>query len=147
MRERPEGDHVLILLTDGANNVGEVLPVKAAELAAYEGIRIYTIGVGADEMRLPSIFGVFGSRVVNPSAELDEDTLTEIATKTGGRYFRAQNTAKLVEIYDIIDKLEPIEQEAETYRPITALFHWPLSVAWLLFGSLIICDWRGWGSE
>jgi len=147
LRQRPQGDRVLILLTDGANNVGEVAPVKAAELAAQDNIRIYTIGVGADEMRLPSLLGVFGSRVVNPSAELDEDTLTQIAEITGGRYFRAQNTAKLVEIYDIIDGLEPIEQEAETYRPIAVLYYWPMGLAWALFLALIVCDWRGWGGD
>ncbi len=147
LRQRPQGDRVLILLTDGANNVGEVAPVKAAELAAQDGIRIYTVGVGADEMRLPSLLGVFGSRVVNPSAELDEDTLTEIADITGGRYFRAQNTAKLVEIYDIIDSLEPIEQEAETYRPIAVLYYWPMGAAWVLFLILIIFDWRGLGGD
>lgn len=147
LRQRPEGERVLILLTDGANNVGEVAPVKAAELAAQDEIRIYTIGVGADEMRLPSLLGVFGSRVVNPSAELDEDTLTEIAETTDGRYFRAQNTAKLVEIYEIIDRMEPIEQEAETYRPIAVLYFWPMGVAWGLFLLLILCDWRGWGSD
>lgn len=147
LRQRPEGERVLILLTDGANNVGEVAPVKAAELAAQDDIRIYTIGVGADEMRLPSLLGVFGARVVNPSAELDEETLTEIADTTGGRYFRAQNTAKLVEIYDIIDDMEPIEQDAETYRPIAVLYYWPMSVAWGLFLFLMLCDWRGWGSD
>jgi Ca-activated chloride channel family protein len=147
LRQRPQGDRVLILLTDGANNVGEVAPVKAAELAAQDGIRIYTIGVGADEMRLPSLLGVFGSRVVNPSAELDEDTLTRIAEITGGRYFRAQNTAKLVEIYGIIDALEPIEQEAETYRPIAVLYYWPMGLAWSLFLLLIVSDWRGWGRD
>jgi Ca-activated chloride channel family protein len=147
LRQRPQGDRVLILLTDGANNVGEVAPVKAAELAAQDNIRIYTIGVGADEMRLPSLLGVFGSRVVNPSAELDEDTLTQIAEITGGRYFRAQNTAKLVEIYDLIDSLEPIEQEAETYRPIAVLYYWPMGLAWALFLVLIVCDWRGWGGD
>jgi Ca-activated chloride channel family protein len=144
LRERPTGDRVLILLTDGANNVGEVAPVKAAELAAQDHIRIYTIGVGADEMRLPSLLGVFGSRVVNPSAELDEGTLTEIAETTGGRYFRAQNTAKLMEIYDIIDAMEPIEQEAETFRPIAALYYWPMAAAWCLFMVLLLADWRGW---
>ena len=77
LRQKTKGERVLVLLTDGANNVGEVAPVKAAELAAREAIKIYTIGVGADELQLkmPSLFGALGSRIVNPSAELDEETL------------------------------------------------------------------------
>jgi Ca-activated chloride channel family protein len=142
LRLRPAGERVLILLTDGANNVGEVAPIKAAELAAQEQIRIHTIGVGADAMRMPSLFGILGSRVVNPSAELDEDALLAIADTTGGRYFRAQNTERLREIYDIIDKLEPVEQDAETFRPVAALYHWPLAMAWLLALALAAWDWR-----
>lgn len=142
LRQRPAGDRVLILLTDGANNVGEVGPDKAAELAAVEDIRIYTIGVGAEAMRMPSIFGVFSSGIVNPSAELDEETLQAIADATGGRYFRAENTEQLVEIYDLIDAMEPIEQEAETFRPIAALYYWPLGAAWLLTLGLMAFDLR-----
>ncbi len=142
LRQRLHNDRVLILLTDGANNVGEVAPVKAAELAAGEEIRIYTIGVGADEMRMPSIFGALGSRIVNPSADLDEDTLTRIATTTGGRYFRARNTGSLAEIYAIIDALEPVEQDPETYRPVAALYYWPLGGAWLLACLLLLLDFR-----
>ena len=77
LRQRPQEDKVLILLTDGANNVGEVEPAKAAELAARDGITIYTIGVGADELRLPSIFRALGNRVTNPSADLDEQASKE----------------------------------------------------------------------
>ncbi|MDP6374475.1 MAG: VWA domain-containing protein [Pseudomonadales bacterium] len=143
MRLRPEGDRVLVLLTDGANNVGEVAPIKAAELAAEENIRIYTIGVGANELRMPSIFGSLGSRIINPSSELDEETLSAIASKTNGRYFRAQNTEKLVEIYQLIDEMEPIEQEPETYRPIAALYRWPLTLCWLAVMWLLVLDWRG----
>ena len=142
---RPEGDRILILLTDGANNVGEVAPAKAAELAAQAGVRIHTIGVGADEMRMPSLFGnMFGSRLVNPSADLDEESLKTIASTTGGRYFRAQNTQRLRDIYRIIDALEPIEQEAETYRPRAALFYWPLGLGWCLLLTLMVGEWRGW---
>lgn len=142
LRQRPQGDRVLILLTDGANNVGEVAPVKAAELAAGEDIRIYTIGVGADEMRMPSIFGAFGSRVVNPSADLDEETLERIAATTQGRYFRARSTSDLAEIYAIIDALEPVEQDPETYRPVAALYYWPLGLAWVLACLLLLMDAR-----
>lgn len=137
LRMRPQEDKVIILLTDGANNVGEVAPEKAAELAAFDGIKIYTIGVGADEMRMPSLFGALG-RVTNPSADLDEETLTNIANTTGGRYFRARDTANLVEIYDLIDELEPIDQDPETYRPIQALYFWPLAASVSLFGILLI---------
>ena len=136
--QRAAGDRVLILLTDGASNAGEVAPVKAAELAARHGVRIYTIGVGADEMRTPGIFGVFGSRLVNPSADLDEATLTAISAATEGRYFRARNTEKLQEIYGIIDALEPIEQDPETFRPIAALHQWPMALAWLLVCLLLL---------
>lgn len=140
LRQRPAGQRVLILLTDGANNVGEVAPDKAAELASVEDIRIYTIGVGADAMRMPSIFGVFSAGIINPSADLDEHTLQDIADATGGRYFRAQNTEQLMEIYGLIDAMEPIEQEAETYRPIAALYFWPLGAAWLLALGLVAQD-------
>jgi len=142
LRQRPAGERVLILLTDGANNVGEVEPDKAAQLAGEEGITIYSIGVGAESMRMRSIFGAFASTMINPSAELDEDTLQAIAAETGGRYFRATNTQKLAEIYDLIDALEPIEQEAETYRPITSLYFWPLGAAWLMACLLIGQDLR-----
>jgi len=143
LRERPVGDRVLILLTDGANNAGAVDPAKAAELASVAEVRIYTVGVGAESMRMPSIFGVFSAAAVNPSAELDEQSLQEIAAATDGRYFRAENTEQLMEIYSLIDAMEPIEQEAETYRPIAALYHWPLGTAWLLALGLLAADIRG----
>ncbi len=137
LRLRPQEDKVLILLTDGANNVGEVEPEKAAELAAFDGIKIYTIGVGADEMQMPSLFG---RRTTNPSADLDEDTLKKVAATTDGQYFRARDTQGLAEIYLLIDELEPIDQDPETYRPIQALYYWPLALALLLFGLLLASD-------
>ena len=84
--EEDPGEQVLVLLTDGANTAGEINPVKAAELAQQIGLRIYTIGIGAEQMVVSSITG--GMRRVNPSADLDEETLTGIAEMTGGRYFR-----------------------------------------------------------
>ncbi len=137
LREHPSGERVLILLTDGANNVGEVGPIKAAELAAADAVRIYTIGVGAEEMRLPSPFSIFGSQLINPSVELDEETLNAIAAATDGRYFRARDSQALLEIYGIIDQLEPIEQDPEIYRPIAALYDWPMAFAWLLLCLLL----------
>lgn len=133
LRQRPADSRVLILLTDGANTAGEVQPLEAARLAADSKITIYTIGVGADEMVVPGIFGSrFGSRRVNPSSDLDEGTLQAIANSTGGRYFRAKNPKELAEIYKILDRLEPLEQEAATFRPTTELFHLPLGFAFLL---------------
>ncbi|MEN8142962.1 MAG: VWA domain-containing protein [Thermodesulfobacteriota bacterium] len=129
LKERPEGDRVLILLTDGSNTAGNVEPLKAAELADQTGIRIHTIGVGADEMMIRSLFG---NRLVNPSADLDEDTLQKIAGRTGGQYFRARNTEELEEIYRLIDELEPVEQESEVFRPIKSLYYQPLAAAFIL---------------
>ena len=137
LRERDEQSRVLILLTDGANTAGAVQPLAAAELAAREGLKIYTIGIGADEMIVRSIFG---SRRVNPSAELDEKTLRAIADKTGGQYFRARDTQELEQIYAILDQLEPIEKDVQRFRPQSALFFWPLTVGMLF--SVLLLLWR-----
>ncbi|MDH5485310.1 MAG: VWA domain-containing protein [Gammaproteobacteria bacterium] len=133
LQDKSKNSRVLILLTDGANTAGEVTPLKAAELAAEEGLKIYTIGIGADEMVR---YSIFGAQRVNPSAELDEKTLTAIAEKTGGQYFRARNTEELEKIYQQLDQLEPAEQASKTYRPVTALYYWPLAIAFFI-GTLI----------
>lgn len=133
LKQRPENHRVLILLTDGANSAGEVQPLDAADIAASENMTIYTIGIGADVMLQRSFFG---TKRVNPSRDLDEATLTSIAEKTSGQYFRARNPEDLEAIYQQLDKLEPVEQEAETLRPTKALFYWPLAVA--LIGSLLL---------
>ena len=133
LRERPESSRILILLTDGVNNAGQVSPLQAGELANREGIRIYTIGIGAESAARSSIFS---SRAVNPSADLDEETLTQIAVNTGGQYFRARNIEELEQIYAVLDELEPVEQEDETFRPTISLFYWPLGLC--LFISFLI---------
>lgn len=120
---------VLILLTDGANTAGEITPIKAAELAASNNLKIYTIGIGADEMIRHSFFG---SQRVNPSSDLDEKTLKAIADKTGGRYFRARDTNELKKIYSLLNDLEPTEKESQNFRPITALFYWPLTISLII---------------
>lgn len=143
LRHRPETSRVLVLLTDGASNAGEMTPIQAAQLAVQEKIKIYTIGVGADEM---VVSGFLFDRRINPSQDLDEDILKQIAAMTGGRYYRARNTEDLQQIYADLDKLEPIEQEHETYRPIKSLFYWPLSLALVIslliavFNYLVV-DW------
>ena len=133
LEDEAVNSRVLILLTDGANTAGEVQPLTAAGLAKQYQLKIYTIGIGADEMIVRSIFG---SRRVNPSADLDEKTLTDIAETTGGRYFRARNTQELDKIYQLLDELEPVEKDSQSFRPTSALFYWPLSLA-LLLASLI----------
>jgi Ca-activated chloride channel family protein len=129
LRDDAASDRVLILLTDGANTSGEVQPLQAAEFAARDGLTVYTVGVGADEMMVQDFFG---SRVVNPSADLDEDTLRTIAERTGGRYFRARDAKGLERIYEILDELEPVESDVEIIRPVDELFYWPMGVAYLL---------------
>lgn len=130
LRDKPEQSRVLVLLTDGANTAGEIPPEKAAQLAAKEKIKIYTIGIGADEMLKR---GFFSTQRINPSADLDEQSLTDIAAITGGRYFRARNTPELGLIYESLNLLEPIEQEGKTYRPISELYYWPLAISLILF--------------
>ena len=129
LRHYPHQSRVLILLTDGANDAGDVTPIQAAKLAAEEHIRIYTIGVGADRMLVQ---GFFGNQVVNPSSDLDADALRKIAKATGGQFFRAKNTKQLREIYQELDKLEPTVTNSATFRPFTALYPWPLGLALLL---------------
>jgi len=138
LRERPDDNRTLILLTDGSNTAGSVDPLTASELAAKNKVRIHTIGVGADEM---VVHGIFGSQRVNPSADLDEETLQKIAEQTGGRYFRARNPQELEKIYRLIDEIEPIEQESEIFRPVKSLFHLPLAAALILsflWGTAIV---------
>jgi Ca-activated chloride channel family protein len=129
LRDDAASDRVLILLTDGANTSGEVQPLQAAEFAARDGLTVYTVGVGADEMMVQDFFG---SRVVNPSADLDEDTLRSIAEQTGGRYFRARDAEGLEKIYEILDELEPVESDVEIIRPVDELFYWPMGLAYVL---------------
>jgi Ca-activated chloride channel family protein len=119
LQDRSENHRVVILLTDGANNSGALDPIKAAQLASRAKVKIYTIGVGA-----------------RGASGLDEQTLSEVAKITGGQFFRARNPAELDAIYQELNRLEPVDQEAETIRPTISLYHWPLSIAFVL--SLLI---------
>lgn len=130
----PEQARVLILLTDGVNNAGSIAPVEAARAAKAVGVRVYTIGIGATQMTVPDFFG---SRVINPSADLDEDMLRSIAEGTGGRYFRATDTRALTDAYRAIEALEPMPQQGPSLRPRHERFRWPLLAA-LLLGVLAV---------
>jgi len=132
---RPAASRTLILLTDGANNAGNVDPLEAAKLASENGITIHTIGVGADRVKRR---GFWGTQIINPSRQLDEQSLKAIALQTGGQYFRARNTDELGKIYDTLDKIERVEQEQQTYRPVKQLFYYPLITALGLLASWLV---------
>ena len=132
---KKQSNRVLLLLTDGQNTAGRITPEQALELAVAKDITIYTIGIGADVMLQRSLFG---TRRVNPSSELDETSLQNIADQTHGQYFRAKDSQGMADIYQLLDQLEPVEQDQQQMRPLTALFYWPLGAALLLaFGYLL----------
>ena len=130
LRERPTQERVLVLLTDGADTASRVDPLSAARFAAAEGITIHAVGVGADGEVASRWLGTLRSRA---RSALDETTLQALADMTGGRYFRARDTAELEEIYRLIDELEPIAGGDEVFRPTRDLFHWPLGLSVALF--------------
>ncbi len=139
--ENNNKQRVLILISDGANTAGTIKPLMAAKQAAKNNVTIYSIGIGAEQMIKQTLFG---RQRVNPSADLDEKTLTEIAKLTGGQYFRARNQAELQKIYEKINELEPIDSDFLEFRPQKNLFYWPLSAAMLLlFGCALYCKLRG----
>lgn len=120
-------DRVLILLTDGVSNAGEIQPERAAQLAARRGLKIHTIGIGPR-----------GSR------DLNETSLKQVAETTGGQYFRAHDVQELQQIYQLIDELEPVVRDSRSYRPTWALFYWPLGVALGLASVLGLLRQKGW---
>ncbi len=132
--EKEQTNKVLILLTDGQNTAGNISPQQAKELAIANDVTVYTIGVGADSMVIENFFG---SRQVNPSQELDEEMLGDIAAATGGQYFRARNTAELEQIYQRLDELEPIKGDSQKMRPLSALYFYPLAAA-LMISILLV---------
>jgi Ca-activated chloride channel family protein len=129
LQDVPAKGRMIILLTDGANNSGILPPLKAAELAKLDNIKIYTIGLGS-ESESGSLSAFFNP---NPSSDLDEATLEKVANITGGRYFRATDTKSLQAIYEMINKLETVSQDQATIRPQQDYYPWPLAAALLLF--------------
>ena len=126
LKDRPEGSRRIILLSDGANTAGQTEPLEAAQKARDMGVKIYTIGFGADEQIVQT---AFGPRRYNPSRDLDEKALQEIAELSGGQYFRARSTEELELIHKRLDTLEPIELDELKVRPSKRLFYWPLGLA------------------
>jgi Ca-activated chloride channel family protein len=116
LRRSEAASKVVVLLTDGENNAGEIDPLTAADLAQTFGIRVYTIGASTEGTApYPIDDPVFGRRYHSIRVDIDEPMLTEMATKTGGRYFRARNTNALREIYSEIDRLERSEVEETVF--------------------------------
>ena len=106
LKDSDAKSRVVILLTDGVNNSGEVSPQMAAEIAKTYGVRVYTIGVGKEGMAPYPVMTPWGVQVQNMKVEIDEELLKEVAESTGGRYFRATDNTKLAEIYSEINKME-----------------------------------------
>lgn len=126
MIDVPASGKVVILLSDGAANAGKMRPREAGELAKKMGVKVYTVGAGSDTMAVPTLFGV---TQMPRDAEIDEKSLQDIARMTGGRYFRAKNTAELARIYKDIDALEPVKNDDIFIRPVRELFYYPLAGA------------------
>lgn len=126
---------VLILLTDGVNNEGAVSPLEAARIARQYDIRIYTVGLGANQVIVPSLLG---PQTVSTDYELDEETLKDIAKMTNGMYFRAKNPKELLRVYEQLNKIEPRMRDKQILRPVIPLYDWPLGVAFILLLGLMV---------
>jgi len=134
LRDIQAKSKIVVLMTDGQSNAGKVSPLTAAEAAKALGVRIYTIGVGTKGVaRVPyrDMFGV--KRYMEQKVDIDEEALTKVAGMTGGKYYRAENTAGLRKIYEEIDQLEKTEVEVKKYQRYRELFPW-----FILAGTLIL---------
>jgi len=129
LREQPEGQRVLILLTDGVSNAGVLEPLRAAELAQAEGVRVYTVAFGGD-----GGISLFGVQIAPGEDPVDEATLNKIAELTGGRSFRARNTDELAGIYAELERLEPVKSAGPAVRPRIERYAPTLALALLLAG-------------
>ena len=115
MKDSDAKSRVVVLLTDGVNNRGEISPQMAAEIAKTYGVRVYTIGVGKEGMAPYPVQTPWGIEVQNVQVEIDEALLSEIAESTGGRYFRATDNTKLAEIYGEINKMEKAKTTVDSF--------------------------------
>ncbi len=122
MKDSDAKSRVIILLTDGVNNRGEITPQMAAEIARTYGIRVYTIGVGANGMAPYPVMTPWGVDIQKVQVEIDEDLLSEIASSTGGRYFRATDNTKLMEIYNEINQMEKARITVDSFPVYKELF-------------------------
>ena len=142
LRESEAKSKVIILLTDGVNNRGEIAPMTAAEIAKAQGIRVYTIGVGTEGMAPYPAIDMFGNiTFINQKVEIDEKTLTAISDMTGGKYFRATDKAKLKAIYDEINQLEKSKVEVTEHVSYHELYLvWVLAALGLLLAEFLLSN-------
>jgi Ca-activated chloride channel family protein len=122
MKDSDAKSRVIILLTDGVNNRGEISPQMAAEIAKTYGVRVYTIGVGKEGMAPYPVMTPWGVEIQQVKVEIDENLLSEIAESTGGRYFRATDNTKLAEIYGEINKMEKARTTIDSFPIYKELF-------------------------
>ena len=122
MKDSDAKSRVVILLTDGVNNCGEIAPETAAEIAKTYGVRVYTIGVGANGTAPYPVMTPWGVQMQNVKVEIDEKLLSEVAATTGGRYFRATDNTKLAEIYAEINKMEKARTTIDSFPVYKELF-------------------------
>ncbi len=148
LEKGPAASKVVVLLTDGMNNKGEISPLDAAELAAGAGIRVYTIGVGKQGRAKVPVEMPFGKTFVEKEVNIDEPVLMKIAGMTGGRYYRADEKGALERIFSRIDSLEKspirfrIREESRPLRGQLTLLLWILAFSWYISKYLLL--WRRW---
>lgn len=141
MKDSDAKSRVVILLTDGVNNRGEISPQMAAEIARTYGVRVYTIGVGKEGMAPYPVMTPWGVEVQNVKVEIDEKLLAEIAESTGGRYFRATDNTKLAEIYGEINKMEKARTTVDNFPVYKELFGTYALLALLALLLELLLNW------
>ncbi len=141
MKDSDARSRVVILLTDGVNNRGEISPQMAAEIAKTYGVRVYTIGVGKEGMAPYPVMTPWGVEIQNVKVEIDEALLSEIAESTGGRYFRATDNTKLAEIYSEINKMEKARTTVDSFPVYKELFGTYALLALLALMLELLLNW------
>ena len=141
MKDSDAKSRVIILLTDGVNNRGEISPQMAAEIAKTYGVRVYTIGVGKEGMAPYPVMTPWGVELQQVKVEIDEALLSEIAESTGGRYFRATDNTKLAEIYSEINKMEKARTTVDSFPIYKELFGQFALIALLALLMELVLNW------
>jgi Ca-activated chloride channel family protein len=136
LREQPSKSKIVVLLTDGQNNAGKVMPETAAQAAKALGVKVYTIAAGVrGEAPIPVTDAFGNKRLAMAQVDVDEETLKKIAAETGGKFFRATDTQSLKNIYVEIDRLEKTTHQLKKFEHHTELFAWAIVPALALLGT------------